>query len=139
MEIRIKRVESETMSGDPATSDVTNTYRVIDDGLEFIIAFRSHSHGCSLTIAGQEGILYTDKDSNTVRRQVLAVGRGCGIGVERDELVAGLSPWSIRGVMLTEKRKEMRELKLATKRSEDGSPQPVVLIDGKVTDLHRYL
>jgi hypothetical protein len=139
MEIRIKRVESETMSGDPATSDVTNTYRVIDDGLEFIIAFRSHSHGCSLTIAGQEGILYTDKDSNTVRRQVLAVGRGCGIGVERDELVAGLSPWSIRGVMLAERSKEMRELTFAKGWPEDGHAQPVVLIDGQITDLHEDL
>jgi hypothetical protein len=139
VEIKIKKVGTQTIHGDPDASDVTHTYRVIDDGLEFAIAFRSHSHGCSLTIAGEEGILYTDKESNTVRRQVLAVGRGCGIGVESDELVAGLSPWSIRGVMLAEKRRETRELTLAARGSDESPAQPVVLIEGTITDLDRHL
>lgn len=78
MEIRIKKVGLQTINGDPGASDVTNTYRVIDNCNEFVITCRSHRHGGSLGIAGKEGVLYTDRENNTVRRQVLAVGRGCG-------------------------------------------------------------
>ena len=35
MEIRIKRTGVSQVNGDPGAADVTNTYRVIDDGREF--------------------------------------------------------------------------------------------------------
>jgi hypothetical protein len=130
MEIKIRRIGTYATKGDPGATDVTTTYRVTDEGNQFEIHFRSHSHGCNLTLAGQEGILYTDRENGTVRRQILAVGRGCGIGIENDELVEGLSPWSIRGVLFAERTGETREITLLIEGPENSEIQPVVLLDG---------
>jgi hypothetical protein len=134
MEIKIKRTGNAIINGDPGALDVTNTYRVTDEGKEFHITFRSHLYGASLGIAGKDGVLYTDRDENSVHRHVLAVGRGCGIGVESDELVEGLSPWAIRGVILAGKRNETREITLTTEQVEGNPDLPAVLVDGLATD-----
>lgn len=68
MEIRILKTGRQDLNGDG--SDVTNTYTVMDNGNEFIISRRTHRHGGNLAIDGQEGFLYIDSDTNTVRRQV---------------------------------------------------------------------
>ncbi len=134
MEIKITRIGSNNLNGDPDASDVTNTYLVIDDGKEFRITCRTHRHGSSLAIAGQEGTLYTDRDDNAVRRQVIAVGKICGISIENDELVEGLSPWALRGVVIAERRKETREIKLVAEGSGGGYASPQILIDGMVVE-----
>ena len=133
MEIKIKRTGNPIINGDPGALDVTNTYRVTDEGKEFHITFRSHLYGATLGILGKDGVLYTDKDENSVHRHVLAVGRGCGIGVESDELVEGLSPLAVRGVILAGKRDETREITLTTEQAEGNTVLPVVLVDGQVT------
>lgn len=139
MEITIKRSGNPKINGDPGALDVTNTFRVLVDGKEFHITFRSHRYGASLGIAGMEGVLYTDKEENSVHRHVLAVGRGCGIGVESDELVEGLPTWAVRGVILAGRRNETGEITLIIEQSEDNAGLPTVLLDGVVTDLHHHL
>jgi hypothetical protein len=134
VEITIERVGTTNMDGDPDTSDVTNTYLVIENGKEFRITYRNHRHGANLGIAGQEGILYTDRDDNIVRKQVIAVGKVCGITIESDEPVEGLSPWALRGVVLADRSKETREISLTADGPHASCGQPVVLIDGTVTD-----
>ena len=134
MEIRIKKIGDSVSKGDPGALDVTNTYRVTDDGREFHITLRTHPYGASLGIAGKDGVLYTDKEENSVHRHVLAVGRGCGIGVESDELVEGLSPWALRGVILAGRRNEAREIALFTEGRENSADSPLVLVDGSATD-----
>jgi hypothetical protein len=131
MDIRIVRIGTRNLNGDPDASDVTSTYLVVDNDKEFRITCRTHSHGGNLGIAGQEGILYTDKDDNTVRRQVIAVGKICGISIESDEVVEGLSPWALRGIVIADRSKETREIRLITKGSEKDCGPPVILIDGR--------
>jgi hypothetical protein len=74
-----------------------------------------------------------------VSKYVLAVGNACGVRIESDELVEGLSAWSIRGVMLADRRGETREITLTTGQKESNHNQPVVLIDDQITDLDQYL
>jgi hypothetical protein len=131
MDIKILRIGTQHLNGDPDASDVTNTYLVIDNGKEFRITYRTHSHGGNLGIAGQEGILYTDKDNNTVRKQVITVGKICGISIESDELVEGLSPWAIRGVVLADRSKETGDIRLIIEAPEGSCGEPVILIDGR--------
>jgi hypothetical protein len=134
MEIRIKKQRRPEINGNSDASDITNTYRVIDNGKEFFITVRSHAHGSVLGIAGQKGVLYTDRDNNTVSRYVLAVGNACGVNIESDELVEGLSAWSIRGVVLADRHRETREITLTTVQTESSHNQPAVLIDGEITE-----
>jgi len=135
MEIRIKRTGSPVVNGDPGALDVTNTYRVTEDAKEFYITFRSHLYGASLGIAGEEGVLYTDSVENSVRKQVLVPGRDCcGINVEADEPVEGLSPWAIRGVILAGKKGEAGEITLIIEEEGDGVDSPMVLVDGAAVD-----
>jgi hypothetical protein len=136
MEIRIKRTGMAKINGDPGAGDVTTTYSVTDNGREFKITYRSHRYGASLGIAGEAGVLYTDTDDNTVHKHVLAVGRGCGIGVESDELVEGLSPWSVRGVILAGRSGEAGEIVLSFKETWGPSDTPAVLVDGEVAGLN---
>lgn len=137
MEIKIKRIGEPKINGDPGASDVTNTYRVLEDGRGFKITFRAHKYGASLGIEGKDGVLYTDHDTGLVHMQVLAVGRGCGIGVESDEVVEGLSPWSIRGVHLAGRTGETREITLIAEVREGSGDvsTPKIFIDGQITDL----
>ncbi len=134
MEIKIKRTDTQTTDEDKSASDTTHTYRVLDNGREFTITLRSHRHGSQLGIAGQKGFLYTDTESGTVHMQVVSVGRSCGITIDSDEPVEGLSPWSIRGVVLANQRKETREITITTDIPGSSPDKPMVLIDGEITD-----
>jgi hypothetical protein len=126
MDIKILRIGTLNLNGDPDASDVTNTYLVVDNGKEFTITCRTHCHGGNLGIAGLEGILYTDEDDNTVHRQVIAVGKICGISIESDEVVEGLSPRALRGVVIADRNKETR---LISEGSEENSSSPEGVFD----------
>jgi hypothetical protein len=134
VEIKILKTGRQDTNGDG--SDVTNTYAVMDDGNEFIISRRTHRHGGNLALDGQVGFLYIDSDTNTVRRQVVAVGRSCGISIDADEPVEGLSPWAIRGVVIADQNGEAREVTVTSEGRNAGFDQPLILIDGKVLDRH---
>ena len=114
MDIRIRRIATVDTNGDG--SDVTNTYRVLDSGREFCITLRTHPHGANLGLACQEGFLYTDQETGAVRRQVLSVGKLCGIVIEADEVVEGLSPAALRGVVTAHRSGEMEEIRI----TDDG-------------------
>jgi hypothetical protein len=140
MRITVRKIGMEKAHGGENASGTTNIYRVIDNGREFAITYRTHGQGGNLGIKGQKGSLYTDTDTDTVCRQVIAVGRGCGISIERDEVVEGLSPWAIRGVIMAERSGETREISIIVAAApEVDSDQPVVLVDGEVADLLKYL
>jgi hypothetical protein len=66
---------------------------------------------------------------------VITVGQVCGIGIERDEAVEGLSPWAIRGVIMAERTRETREITITAGPGEAGSDLPGILVEGEVTDL----
>lgn len=132
MEIKIRRVGTVDRNGDG--SDVTNTYAVIDSGKEFLITLRTHARGSSLALVGHEGFLYTDRDTNTVRRQAVSVGRSCGIIIDADEIVEGLSPWALRGVVIADRNREAKEIRITDHRRADSPGEPVVRIDGKRTE-----
>jgi hypothetical protein len=131
MEIRIKKIGTRYLNGDVSASDITNTFLVNQNGREFFITYRSHTHGSSLGLAAEEGILYTDRDDNTVHRQVITVGKICGISIESDEVVEGLSPWALRGVVLANRSKEAKEIRLIIEKPGKSSGRPMILIDGK--------
>jgi hypothetical protein len=135
MEISIRRIGTEKLQGDQDASDVINIYRVIDNGREFTVTYRSRRHGGALGLAGQQGFLYTDSDTDTVRRQVITVGQTCGILIESDEAVEGLSPRAIRGVIMAERSGETREISITAGARDAPSDQPMILVDGEVTDL----
>lgn len=137
MEIRVCRIGTEAHE-DREASDATNVYRVTDNGREFTVTYRSHSHGGNLGLAGRQGFLYTDTETDTVRRQVITVGLTCGVVIESDEAVKGLSPWAIRGVVMAERSGETREITITGVR-EAGFDQSVILVEGKAVDLHKYL
>lgn len=140
MEIKIEKIEGQRINGDPGASDFTDAYRVMDNGNEFVITFTSHRYGSNLGIAGQKGILYTDPDSRTVRLQVIGVGRGCGVSIESDEPVQGLSSWALRGVILANREKGAKEIILTTEAPEAGFDEaPTAFIDGRRTDLTERL
>ncbi len=134
MEIQIRKTGTHTRDGDP--SDVTNTYAVTDNGKEFAITFRTHRYGCNLGIAGEEGFLYTDDETPTVRRRVVSVGPACGTSVRFDEPVEGLSPWAIRGVTIVERSGQAGEFMLTL---EDQADTPIMRINGEVVDIGKYL
>ena len=139
MEISIRRIGTEKLHEDRDASDVTNTYEVIDNGRQFTITYRSHSYGCNLGLEGQKGFLYTDADTDTVHRQVITVGQACGIIIEKEEAVEGLSSWAIRGVIMAERSGETRAITMTTEAREAASDQPVIFVDGEITDLQKYL
>jgi hypothetical protein len=132
MEIKIRRVGTVDRNGDG--SDVTNTYAVIDSGKEFLITLRTHARGSSLALVGHEGFLYTDLETNTVRRQVVSVGRSCGIIIDADQIVEGLSPWVLHGVVIADRKREAREIRIVDRAPAGGSKEPVVLVDGEVAE-----
>jgi hypothetical protein len=135
MEIRVENTGERHVNGDPGASDVTSTYRVVDNGNELRITYRSHKYGSSLGIAGEQGVLYTDAETGMVHRHVLAVGRGCGIGVESDELVEGLSLLSIRAVIFAARTGETREIVLSDEGPDAEPGRPVVLVGGRTQGL----
>ncbi len=131
MEITIRKIKTEYLNGDPESSDVTSTYLVIEDGKTFRIKYRNHVHGCSLSLEGQEGLLYTDIEERRVRRQVFTVGKICGISIECDEPVEGLSPRALRGIILAHRSNESGEIRFLFGECEESRDEPVILVDGK--------
>jgi len=130
MKITIKHIEKQLNRGDE--SDITNIYRIIENNKEFLITCRTHRHGSNLGLAGQKGILYTDSDNNKVCFQVIDIGRDCGLKIESDEPVEGLSTWAIRGVIFADRQKETREITLNPLPEESGSDQFLLSIEGKI-------
>jgi hypothetical protein len=109
MEIKIKKIDSRPFPG--TASGVINTYTVVEDGREFVLTRTSHPHGSSLGFAGEKGILYVDRDDNRVHRQVIAPSGACGLNTD-DEMVEGLSPLSLRGVLMVDQCNESGEIKM---------------------------
>lgn len=132
MEIKIKKTAMQVLTGN--ASGVINTYMVRENGKEFLLIRKSHTHGSSLSIAGKEGILYIDSDDNRVHRQVVALSGACGLNTD-DELVEGLSPWALRGVRMADQRNESGEILIISGESGSSSDQPLVFVDGKTSDL----
>jgi hypothetical protein len=118
MEIRIRRTGSSTLTGNvPGT---VNTYLVVEDGREFRLARTSHTLGSSIGMAGREGILYVDSDDNRVHHQVVAPGGACGLKTD-DEVVEGLSPFTLRAVLMADECNEPGEIAITTTRSHPSS------------------
>ncbi len=90
-----------------------NTYMVLEDGREFLLARTSHTLGSSIGFAGKEGSLYVDGDDNRVHRQVVVPGGSCGLNTD-DEVVEGLSPLALRAVLMADQCNETGELTLIT-------------------------
>ena len=107
MEITIKKIGTQTLTGNG--SIVVNTYKVMQDGKEYLLTRTSHAHGKSVSIAGKEGILYVDSDDNRVHRQIVTPGGACALVID-DEVVDGLSPWALRGVIAADQRNESGEI-----------------------------
>ncbi len=109
MDIRIKRISSHRL---PETSStLVNIYTVVEDGREFTITRTSHPHGGSLGFSGEKCILYVDSDDNMVHKQVVALSGACGLNTD-DEPVEGLSPLSLRGVLMVDQCNESDEIRI---------------------------
>ena len=109
MEIRIKKISTQVLTGN--ASGIMNTYKVVEDGREFLLVRVSRIHGSSLSIAGKEGILYVNSEDSRVHRQVIALSGACGLNTD-DEVVEGLSPRSIRSVIMADEKNESGEITL---------------------------
>jgi hypothetical protein len=137
MEIRIKRITTPTINGYPDLPEGAGTYLVIDNGKEFTITCRFHIHGNSLCLYGHEGTLHSDMDAGKVYRQTVAPGGGCGL-IITDELVDGLSPWALRGIIFAEQSKERGEILLTSKGLKSEADElPAMFIDGKAAKLNK--
>ena len=131
MEIKIKRLSALPGKVDDDPAGATETYMVVDNGRDFTITLKPHKHGSSsLAIVGLEGVLYTDRDTNTVRRQVITVGRSCGVTIDADELVEGLSVLAVRGVILASRTGETGEIAIVSNGPGSSGDQAIVLVDG---------
>ena len=111
MEIRIKRVSSVPITG--SISGNVNTYRVIEDGREFLLTRTCHTFENSIGIAGKKGILYVDPDDNKVHHQVASPSGACGLYTD-DEIVEGLSPLAHRAVIMADQSAETGEITITT-------------------------
>jgi hypothetical protein len=129
MEIKIKRIGTRVLGGN--ASGIINTYMVLEDGKECLLTRTSRVHGSNLSIAGKEGILYVDSEDNRVHRQVVALSGACGLNTD-DEVVAELSPWALRGVILADQRNESGEITIECDEPGSNSGQPLVSIDGRI-------
>ncbi len=107
MEIRIKKINTRVLAGN--ASGEINTYRVIEDGKEFFLNRTVRLHGSSLSMAGEKGILYVDSEDNKVHRQIVALSGACGLNTD-DETVEGLSPQSVRLLIMADERNESEEI-----------------------------
>lgn len=132
MEIKIERVDSREIKGD--SSDVITTYAVRENGKEFRVTCRSCHDRRTLGIVGKEGSLYIETEDNTVRRQTVALGGGCGLLID-EEPVEGLSPLALRGVLMADQGKNTKEVTITRGRSDSTSSRPLVLIDDIAGDL----
>jgi hypothetical protein len=132
MNIRIMKISTKMLTGN--VSGIVGTYRVIEDDKEFVLTRMSHIHGRSLGIEGEKGIIYVDSDDNKVHKQIVAPSGACGLNTD-DELVEGLSPWALRGVIMADQEDESGEILIAGGESESGHGQPTVTLNGRVLDL----
>lgn len=111
MEIKIKRVSTIQLDGNlPGT---VNTYRVLEDGREFLLTRTCHTLGSSIGIAGRKGILYVDHDDNKVHHQAALPSGACGLYTD-DEILEGLSPLAHRAVIMADQCNEMGEITIIT-------------------------
>ena len=115
MKIKIKRVSSTPLAGN--LSGTVNTYRVVEDGREFLLTRTCHTLGSSIGIAGRKGILYVDADDNKVHHQVAAPAGACGLNTD-DEILEGLSPLAHRAVLMADQCGEMGEITIITEKNE---------------------
>jgi hypothetical protein len=132
MEIKITKVDSQAVNGDPA--DMVTTYIVREKGKEFRITCRSCRNRRTLGIEGKEGSLYIEKEDNLVRRQTVALGGGCGLFID-EEPVDGLSPLVLRGILIADRDKNAREVMIRRGGSGNIFGRPQVLIDGVEGDV----
>jgi hypothetical protein len=115
MEIKIKRLSSVQLAGNlPGT---LNTYRVVEDGREFLLTRTSHAFGSSIGIAGRKGILYVDGEDNRVHHQVAAPSGACGLNTD-DEILEGLSPLAHRAVLMADQCREMGEITIIIEKAK---------------------
>jgi len=110
MEIRIKRVGSNILTGN--VSGRVNTYRVREDGREFLLTRTLHTLASNIGIAGKRGILYVESDDNKVHHQATAPGGACGLNTE-DEVIEGLSPLALRAVLMADQCDEQGEITIS--------------------------
>ncbi len=103
--------------GNPDSPDTAGSYLVTENGREFTILYRSHSHGSSLSLDGGKGSLYTDSDTGTVHNQVVNLGGACGLNID-DTLIEGLSPLALRSVAFAARNNITGEITLATEEHE---------------------
>jgi len=123
MEIRIKKTGARILTGNaPGT---VNTYRVLEDGREFLLVRTSHTLGSSIGFAGKEGILYVDSDDNRVHRQVAVPSGACGLNTD-DEVVEGLSPLALRAVLMADGCNEPGEITITTEEKKSDHSRPRV-------------
>ena len=135
MKIMIKKIDSHEVDKSP--SDVASTFVVMENGKEFSIICKSNHYGLSFSLDGKDGTLHIDRENNTVYRQVVALGGGCGLLID-DEPVEGLSPMAIRAIILAEKNKASREIALTISQPGDRAKQPLLHIDGVAKDFQQY-
>jgi len=117
MEIKIKKTDTQILTGN--ASGVVNTYKVIENGKEFLLTRTSHIHGSSIGIAGKEGILYVDCDDNRVHRQVVALSGACGLDTD-DVVMDGLSPLALRAVLMVDQCNESGQITIIRSEPETG-------------------
>lgn len=115
--ITIRKIGGQTTSGHPDSPDTAGVYLVTENGREFTIIYRSHSHGSSLTLAGEKGSLYTDSETNTVHNQVVNLGGACGLNID-DTLIEGLSPLALRAVVSADQNKIAEKITLTIEEFE---------------------
>ena len=115
MEIKIKRVSSTPLVGN--LSGTVNTYRVVEDGREFLLTRTCHTLSSSIGLAGRKGILYVDAEDNKVHHQVAAPAGACGLNTD-DEILEGLSPLAHRAVLMADQCKETGEIKIITEENQ---------------------
>jgi len=117
MEIKIRKTGAGILTGNaPGT---VNTYMVIEDGREFMLARTSRTLGSSIGIAGKEGILYVDGDDNRVHHQVAVPSGACGLNTD-DEVLEGLSPLALRAVLMADQCNETGEITITTEGARKG-------------------
>ncbi|HOE19132.1 MAG TPA: hypothetical protein PLX02_15235 [Syntrophorhabdaceae bacterium] len=115
--ITIRKIGARENDGNPDSPDTAGSYLVTENGREFTILYRSHSHGNSLSLYGEKGSLYTDSDTGTVHNQVVNLGGACGLSID-DTLVEGLSSLALRGVAFAARNNITGEIALTTEEHE---------------------
>ena len=62
------------------------------------------------------------------------IGRDCGLKIESDDPVEGLSTLAIRGVIFADRKKETREITLTTGSGGSVNDRPAMSIDGIIVE-----